>query len=1401
MKFFSQRLIRALGQPHFDSVVKKADIARDSGHWGEAAALYREALRLSESEAWIWVQYAHAEKESGAFKRAVEAYEVAIRLAPEDPDPVLHLAHLLKRLGDERAIEQFRRLHNLTGSAAIAEEIDRLVAFHYKEPILTKLPIPPEAPAPAPAPEKVAAPRPSAPVRAPLMPGLYNRRRGVRLIALDPSGGQRHKVRLLVDGEEIWSGLVSSNGVREGGSTLFDVPLSFPEPSKPTDFRNVIVEAATVGLEPSGGVLEVAYSARFSGFVKAIDPTPTGCLVKALFRDSEGLTTKPFIRAVFADGSEATVSLIRAVARNSKDGTIEFECHSEVRCSSGAIDELAFYPMWSTLPLERPVSSQVSAAEDRLVSEGDFQTAESSPMVRLDWVRRGLAGGWAYIPASPETKLVVDIVNGDEIIGSGVASRFRPDLAAAFGGAGTHAFEIEIAPGLPEGLALQARVRSPEPLTQSAARAVPAAAAGALQHRAEVDALLSDLVDAPASHDPCYQPRVAAIILNRNGAALLRSLFESIVSVNTYKNLEVIVIDHDSFDDSEDVCRQFSDVINIKFVNRGFNGGFSSSNNFGVSLTDADLVFFLNNDTVFIDDVLPNLVAHFQREHIRAVGVRLVDRWNDYLDGLIEGTADQHLGVFLRDTSGQPKLYELRGSPFADAVSRAVIRTPAVTAAALLMRRADFLFVGGFDERYFYGHEDVDLCLRIGDAGGTIICDNRLALAHLRGFSRVQAAQKDASFARTQARNRETVQSTHARGIHRRLRENLLARSSLTAYPVKIAFLVTSLAEDTLAGDVFTAQELAASLAVELPNCDIRFVAPDAKGNIDVDGADIVISMRDDFDARAYNNLSPACYVVFWVRNNFDRFIESDNWQYCHDVWYSSEHERARFEARTGVQARLLRIATNWGRFAGAEVDPDYASDYCFTGSRWSVHREITVNLVPDAISGTFRAFGAGWDQDPAFAAYAFGSLRYTEMPRVYASTRIVIDDANHVTITSGSVNSRVFDAIAAGALPITNGLIGAQEAFDGALPTYSSAQELHALVSRYLGDEEARLAKVAELQAIVRREHTYENRARDVVRFLRQAEKRQLSIAIKIAAPKRQTKDEWGDYHYAEALRCSLARVGVRSGIFFLDEWDSKAAAAADVSLVLRGLNRAKIHSHQFNLLWLISHPDKVSVDECRMFDHVFAASEQLTRDFRARGIEASLALQCTDTRRFRPDVEQIADAPEVLFVGNSRGVMRPIVSDAIAAGLDVNVYGEGWTGLIPSKFVKGTHIPNEELPRWYASAGVVLNDHWPSMSEAGLVSNRVFDVLAAGGACISDDNSGLAHALGSAVQTYSDPDDLRERVQAILLARQDSQKSRLKLARMIRRKHSFDQRAAQILDVVKALIAQSKPRQFDRA
>ena len=53
----------------------------------------------------------------------------------------------------------------------------------------------------------------------------------------------------------------------------------------------------------------------------------------------------------------------------------------------------------------------------------------------------------------------------------------------------------------------------------------------------------------------------------------------------------------------------------------------------------------------------------------------------------------------------------------------------------------------------------------------------------------------------------------------------------------------------------------------------------------------------------------------------------------------------------------------------------------------------------------------------------------------------------------------------------------------------------------------------------------------------------------------------------------------------------------------------------------------------------------------------------------------------------------MRPVVSDALAAGLRPAIYGAGWDGLVAPELVVADHVDNEDLPVVYSSAGVVLN------------------------------------------------------------------------------------------------------------
>ena len=195
-------------------------------------------------------------------------------------------------------------------------------------------------------------------------------------------------------------------------------------------------------------------------------------------------------------------------------------------------------------------------------------------------------------------------------------------------------------------------------------------------------------------------------------------------------------------------------------------------------------------------------------------------------------------------------------------------------------------------------------------------------------------------------------------------------------------------------------------------------------------------------------------------------------------------------EEQLGQKVRLFPIATNAERFRSGreetEVLPEFRCDYCFTGNRFG-KREIETELDPEGIPYKLNIYGTGWEQIRKFAPYCRGHVSYHEMPAVYRGTRIVLDDATPSTKESGSVNSRVYDAIAAGCLVLTNNGRGAAETFEGLLPVYTDRESLTELLKLYLGDETLRQKKVQELQRFVLANHTYELRAAQLEEMLRE--------------------------------------------------------------------------------------------------------------------------------------------------------------------------------------------------------------------------------------------------------------------------------------------------------------------------
>lgn len=291
------------------------------------------------------------------------------------------------------------------------------------------------------------------------------------------------------------------------------------------------------------------------------------------------------------------------------------------------------------------------------------------------------------------------------------------------------------------------------------------------------------------------------------------------------------------------------------------------------------------------------------------------------------------------------------------------------------------------------------------------------------------------------------------------------------------------------------------------------------------------------------------------------------------------------------------------------------------------------------------------------------------------------------------------------------------------------------------------------------------------------------LRWSLKTAAWAGARGDDWGDVFFARDLAAALRDLGQR---VVLDSRQTTVRPESehldDVSLVLRGLDRIGPTPGAVNLLWVISHPDLVGPSELASFDRRWAAGGAWARRVTAStGSTVDWLPQATDPLRFEPGPVDPELRSELLFVGKTRGVFRPVVRDALELDLPLTIWGEGWDELVGPERVRGTFLPNERLPAAYRSAQVVLNDHWADMAREGFVSNRLFDAVAAGAVVVTDEVEGLDELFGDRVVPYRDSADLLSAVRQARTIAEDA-RSR-EAAAVLGDRHSFRRRAEVLL------------------
>jgi hypothetical protein len=311
------------------------------------------------------------------------------------------------------------------------------------------------------------------------------------------------------------------------------------------------------------------------------------------------------------------------------------------------------------------------------------------------------------------------------------------------------------------------------------------------------------------------------------------------------------------------------------------------------------------------------------------------------------------------------------------------------------------------------------------------------------------------------------------------------------------------------------------------------------------------------------------------------------------------------------------------------------------------------------------------------------------------------------------------------------------------------------------------------------------------VVNQKRPADSSPLRWAIKTSVPAGPAGQGWGDLYFAQEIAEALRKLGHIARVDLRTEVLNPNSSQDDVVLVLRGVERIRPQRGALNLLWIISHPSRISKHELKSFNAVFAASTLWAQKMAQKtNIKIMPLLQATNPAKFNPNVSSPDCDQDVLFIGNTRNEFRKIIKDASVANLKPTVYGRNWDRFISSDLIGGNFIENDEIAAKYRSAGIVLNDHWPDMAQEGFYSNRLFDAVASGARVISDQVEGIGEIFQGGVQTYKSPADLEKLCSKENRKIWGSPQEILDRAQQIGELHSFDQRAKVLSNTVKELI-----------
>lgn len=226
---------------------------------------------------------------------------------------------------------------------------------------------------------------------------------------------------------------------------------------------------------------------------------------------------------------------------------------------------------------------------------------------------------------------------------------------------------------------------------------------------------------------------LSIIIVNYKSSRLILDCLRTIVAETRDISYEVIVVDNDSGDDSATEIPAAYPF--VKYIQMGYNSGFSRANNAGMRVSIGEHILLLNPDTLILHRALDRCVSRFSGSNLVACGVQQLNAdgtpqisGNYFMKGGINHLLPlPYWGALMRWVG-----YKLKTRVPNVAEASAEHPVDWISGAFLMVKRAVLDKAGLMDEDFFLYAEEVEWCSRLKRQGPLAIYGD-LNIVHLQG--------------------------------------------------------------------------------------------------------------------------------------------------------------------------------------------------------------------------------------------------------------------------------------------------------------------------------------------------------------------------------------------------------------------------------------------------------------------------------------------------------------------------------------------------------------------------------------------------------------------------------------------------------------------------------------------